>query len=100
MNLKTDEMVNYIFNPQGGNATYTYINSTGVTGTVLSTSPVYTFSLPILSGIIGANCPKLFSVSALGNPVHAEFTLSQNDDAIYYGTSGAVATWQLVNIEM
>jgi hypothetical protein len=66
----------------------------------ISTGPVNNFTLPILSGIIGANASKMLPISALKVPLRVELFLSANDDAIYYGTAGAGATWQIVNLEM
>ena len=60
----------------------------------------YTFSLPVLSGIIGINASKMLPIGQLMAPIRCEFILASNDDAIYYGTAGAGATWQLINVEL
>jgi len=70
------------------------------TTTSINTSPVYNFCLPIMSGIIGANSPKMLPISALGSPIRVEYFLSANDDAIFYGLAGAGAVWQMVNVEL
>jgi hypothetical protein len=59
----------------------------------------YTFSLPLLSGIIGINASKMLPVGKLHAPIRVEMYLSANDDAIYYGTGGLGAIWQIVNVE-
>ena len=70
-----------------------------ITDTAYSTTTPYTFCLPLLSGVVGVNASKMIPVGALNSPIRLEMTLSSNDDAIYYGTAGAGATWQLVNVE-
>lgn len=70
------------------------------TNTTLASSIPYTFSLPLLSGVIGVNASKMLPLGKLSSPIRAEFYLAQNDDAIYYGTAGAGAVWQLVNVEL
>lgn len=71
---------------------------------VLSTAGIgtaipYSFSLPLLSGIIGINASKMLPVGKLSSPIRVEMYLAANDDAIYYGTSGAGAVWQIINVE-
>ena len=66
----------------------------------INTAIPYTFSLPILSGIVGVNASKMLPVGQLFNPIRLEFYLAANDDAIYYGTAAAGAVWQLVNVEL
>ena len=67
----------------------------------IGTAIPYVFTLPILSGIIGVNASKMLPIGKIqGAPIRCEFTLSQNDDAIYYGTAGAGAVWQIVGAEM
>lgn len=68
-------------------------------GTGISTATCATFCLPLLSGVVGVNSSKMLPVGKLFNPVRMEFYLSSNDDAIYYGNSGAGALWQIVNVE-
>jgi len=65
----------------------------------IGTAIPYTFSLPMLSGIIGVNASKMLPVGKLASPLRVELYLSANDDAIYYGTAGAGAAWQIVNVE-
>jgi hypothetical protein len=65
----------------------------------ISTAVPYTFSLPLLSGIIGCNASKMIPLGKLNSPIRVEMYLSANDDAIYYGTAGAGAVWQIVNVE-
>ena len=64
----------------------------------IGTAIPYTFSLPLLSGVIGINASKMLPVGKLNSPIRVEMYLSANDDAIYYGTA-AGAVWQLVNVE-
>jgi hypothetical protein len=66
----------------------------------INTAVPYTFSLPILSGVIGVNASKMLPLGNLSSPIRCEFYLAQNDDAIYSGTAGAGAIWQIVNVEM
>ena len=70
------------------------------TTTSFTTAIPYTFSLPILSGVVGVNASKMLPVGKLSSPIRLEFYLANNDDAIYYGTAGAGAKWQLVNVEL
>ena len=65
----------------------------------IGTAIPYTFSLPMLSGIIGVNASKMLPVGKLASPIRVELYLSALDDAIYYGTAGAGANWQIVNVE-
>ena len=71
-----------------------------IVGNGISTAVPYTFSLPILSGVIGVNASKMLPLGNLSSPIRCEFYLAQNDDAIYSGNAGAGALWQLVNVEM
>lgn len=59
----------------------------------------YTFCLPLLSGVIGANSSKCIPVGQLNAPIRCEMTLASNDDAIYYGLLGAGAKWTITNVE-
>ena len=70
------------------------------TASGVSTATAYTFSLPIISGVIGVNASKMLPLGHLGSPVRVELYLSANDDAIYYGVAGAGAAWQIVNFEL
>ena len=65
----------------------------------ISTAIPYTFTLPILSGVIGVNASKMLPIGKLSAPIRCEFYLAANDDAIYSRTAGAGAVWQLVNVE-
>ncbi len=65
----------------------------------VGTAIPYTFSLPLLSGVIGVNASKMLPVGKLASPIRCEMYLSNNDDAIYYGTPGAGAIWQITNVE-
>ena len=60
----------------------------------------YTFALPFFNGVCGVNCSKMLPVGQLGSPLRIELYTSLNDDAIYSGTAGAGATWQLVGVEL
>jgi hypothetical protein len=53
-----------------------------------------------LNGVIGVNASKCIPLGLLNSPIRIELTTSANDDAIYYGTAGAGAVWQLVNVEL
>ena len=70
------------------------------TNTSINSAIPYTFTLPILSSVIGVNASKMLPVGHLNAPIRCEFYLSNNDDAIYYGAAGAGAVWQLVNVEL
>ena len=67
--------------------------------TALSAGIPYTFSLPLLSGVIGVNASKMLPVGKLNSPIRVELYLSALDDAIYYGTAAAGASWQIINVE-
>jgi hypothetical protein len=73
--------------------------STVSTAAGINTAIPYTFSLPLLSGILGCNASKMLPVGKLASPIRVELYLSANDDAIYYGTAAAGAVWQIVNVE-
>jgi len=64
-----------------------------------ATAIPYTFCLPLLSGVVGINASKMLPIGKLNAPIRMEFYLAANDDAIYYGTAGAGATWQIINVE-
>ena len=66
----------------------------------ITTAIPYTFTLPVLSGVIGVNASKMLPVGKLASPVRCEFYLSPNDDAIFYGVAGAGAVWQICNAEL
>ena len=70
------------------------------TTTSMSTAVPYTYCLPLLSGVIGVNASKMLPMGILASPLRLEMYLSANDDAIYYGTAGAGAVWQIVNAEL
>jgi hypothetical protein len=107
----------YLSNPYG------YVSGTpSLTGTLLTqtpgdrsglslattvgfgtTTPVYNFTLPIISGVIGVNASKMLLLGRLSSPIRVEMYTAANDDAIYYGSVGGGsgnATWQLVNVEL
>lgn len=69
------------------------------TNTTLASSNAYTFTLPLLSGVVGINASKCLPVGALNAPIRMELYCSPNDDAIYYGSSGAGASWTISNVE-
>lgn len=69
------------------------------TASGINTAIPYTFSLPLLSGVVGINASKMLPIGKLNAPIRCEFYLASNDDAIYYGTAGAGATWQIINVE-
>ena len=69
-------------------------------GTGYSGSRPYTFTLPLLSGVVGANAQKCIPLGKLNSPIRLEMYLSANDDAIFYSLAGAGATWQLQNVEL
>jgi hypothetical protein len=66
----------------------------------INTAIPYTFTLPILSGIVGVNSSKMLCLKDLLIPITLQFFLSTNDDAICYGSAGAGAVWQIVNAEL
>jgi hypothetical protein len=70
------------------------------TNQTFATSPVYNFTLPIISGVVGVNASKMLPLGKLGSPIRIELYTSANDDAIYYGSTGTGAIWQLVNVEL
>jgi hypothetical protein len=65
----------------------------------INTAIPYCWTIPLLSGIIGCNASKMIPIGKLHAPIRVELYLSPNDDAIYYGLSGAGAVWQIVNVE-
>jgi len=65
----------------------------------IGTGIPYTFSLPLLSGVVGVNASKMIPVGKLNAPIRLEMFLSANDDAIYYETFAAGAIWQIINVE-
>jgi hypothetical protein len=103
---------NYTANIQQSAAAYaqygtdTVVNTPGdrsgmslATNTTLASTTSYTFTLPLLSGVVGINASKCLPVGALNSPVHIELYLDQNDNAITYGTAGAGAVWTISNVE-
>lgn len=71
------------------------------TDTSFDTAVPYTFCLPILSGVIGTGgSGKMLPLGKLSSPIRIEFYTAENDDAIYYGTSGVGAKWQITNVEL
>jgi hypothetical protein len=70
------------------------------TASGISTAIPYNFSLPFFNGVVGVNASKCIPLGLLNSPIRIEMTTSENDDAIYYGTAGAGARWQLVNVEL
>jgi len=73
------------------------VKSIAGAGNVSNAIP-YTFSLPLLSGVIGINASKMLPVGKLHAPIRVEMYLSANDDAIYAGLAGVGAVWQIVNV--
>lgn len=70
------------------------------TATTLAAATPYTFCLPLMSGIVGTNASKMLPLYAMnGAPLVLNLTLAANGDAIYAGTAGAGAAWQISNIE-
>jgi hypothetical protein len=65
----------------------------------ISTAIPYTYSLPLLSGVIGCNASKMIPVGKLNSPIRVELYLSSLDDAVYYGAKGAGCQWQIINVE-
>ena len=84
-----------VFNATAGDRNGMSLSTT----TAIANSPAYTFSLPILSGVVGVNASKMLPVGKLNAPIRCEFYLSSNDDALFYGTAGAGCTWLLVYVE-
>ena len=76
------------------------LTATQLAGGIPAGTTPYTFSLPVLSGVIGINASKMLPVGKLNSPIRCEFYTSANDDAITYGTAGAGATWQIINAEL
>ena len=73
----------------------------GIAGAVtFDTAVPYTFCLPILSGVVGVNASKMLPLGKLSSPIRLEFYTAENSDAIYFGTAGVGATWQLLNVEL
>jgi hypothetical protein len=70
------------------------------TGTTINDSIAYTFCLPVLSGVIGVNASKMLPLGKLSSPIRLEFYTAENSDAIYFGTAGAGAEWELQNVEL
>jgi hypothetical protein len=68
--------------------------------TTINTAAPFTFCLPVLSGVIGVNASKMLPLGKLSSPLRLEFYTAANDDAIYYGSAGAGATWQIINVEL
>jgi hypothetical protein len=95
---------------QDANSTFlgSYINPGDRSGQIIATDTSfdaativpYTFCLPVLSGVVGVNASKMIPLGKLTSPIRLEFYTAENDDAIYYGTSGAGAKWQLLNVEL
>ena len=70
------------------------------TASGISTAIPYTFSLPFFNGVVGVNASKCLPMGWLNSPIRIEMYATANDDAIYYGTAGAGAVWQMVNVEL
>jgi hypothetical protein len=70
------------------------------TNTAIATAPLYSFALPLLSGVVGTLSNKMLPVGKLSSPVRLEFYLANNNDAIYFGSAGAGAVWTLSNVEI
>ena len=68
--------------------------------TGINSAVPFTFCLPFFNGVVGVNASKALPTGILNSPVRIEMYCAANDDAIYYGTSGAGALWQLVNVEL
>jgi hypothetical protein len=100
-NLNTNVLVPYVLNSTtsvAGDRSGMPLSSVTIAAGINTAVP-YTFSLPLLSGIIGINSSKMLPVGKLHNPIHIEMYWATNDDAIYYGTAGAGTVWQIVNVE-
>ena len=76
------------------------LTALALAGGIPANATPYTFSLPVLSGVIGINASKMLPVGKLTSPIRCEFYTSANDDAITYGLAGAGATWQIINAEL
>jgi len=59
----------------------------------------YVFSLPLCSGVIGAQNSKCLPVGQLNAPIRCELTLASDGDALYSGTAGAGAKFTISNVE-
>jgi len=59
----------------------------------------YTFCLPLLSGVIGANASKMIPIGDLRAPITIQLYTSANDDAICYGIASGATIWQIINVE-
>jgi hypothetical protein len=95
----TDQGTNVVQIP--GNRSVMSLATVTVANGNIATAPIYNFTLPILSGIIGINSSKFLPLDKLSaGPIRVEMFTSANDDAIYYGTPAAGAVWQLVNVEL
>ena len=70
------------------------------TATTLAGAIPYTFCLPVLSGVVGVNASKMLPLGKLTSPIRLEFYTAAKDDAIYYGTNGTGADWQIINVEL
>ena len=68
--------------------------------TAINSAVPYCFTLPFFNGVIGVNASKCLPVGLLNSPVRIEAYLAAQDDAIYYGSAAAGATWQIVNVEL
>ena len=65
----------------------------------INTAYCQTFCLPLMSGVVGVSASKMIPVGNLRAPISLQIYTAANDDAIYYATPGAGATWQIVNVE-
>jgi len=70
------------------------------TASGISTAIPYVFTLPFFNSVIGVNASKMLPVGKLNSPVRLEVYWENNDNSIYYGSAGAGALWQLVNVEL
>lgn len=68
--------------------------------TVIGNSIPYTFSLPLLSGVLGVNASKMLPLKDLSAPINVQFYLSSIDDAFCYGLPAVGLTYQLINVEL
>ena len=68
------------------------------TTTSLATAPLYTFALPLMSGILGTWSPKMLSVGSLSSPIRADFYLAGLEDGIVAGAPGM--TWQISAVSL
>ena len=75
--------------------------ATGTTVLGLNAAPIYNFCLPLMSGVIGANCSKMFPIGALsGSGIKLEFTTASIADAFYAGAGAVGLNYQIVNFEL